>query len=183
MYEIRFHGRGGQGGVTAAEILTNALLYEGKYTQNFPKFGIERRGAPIEIFLRMDEKQIFIRSQVYQPDCVVVFDSSLIEVINTTQGLKPGGWLIINDPGNPLDFRKIGNFNIVVVNATNIALKHSIGSKTSPIINTVILGAVVKILGISLDSLKKAIIENLKSPSKNIAGATEAYKTLRLEVN
>ncbi|PIQ92464.1 MAG: pyruvate ferredoxin oxidoreductase [Parcubacteria group bacterium CG11_big_fil_rev_8_21_14_0_20_39_14] len=185
MLEIRFHGRGGQGAVTAARILANALLCEEKYTLDFPKFGVERRGAPAEVFLRIDEKKILIRSQIYQPDCVVVFDSSLIEGVNATQGLKQGGWLIINSPKGPSEFQRLGNFKIAVIDATKIALNHKIGTDTNPIINTVILGAIIKVLKISLESLKKAIQENkdVKSPEKNIAAAIEAYESVKMGVN
>ena len=183
LIEIRFHGRGGQGAVTAARILANTLLYEGKYTLDFPKFGVERRGAPTEVFLRVDEKKILIRSQIYQPDCVVVFDSSLIEGVNAVQGLKQDGWLIINSPEEPSEFQGLGNFKIAVVDATKIALNRKIGTKTNPIINTVILGAVIKVLKISLESLKKAIEENkdVKSPENNIAGAIEAYENVKMD--
>jgi len=178
MIEIRFHGRGGQGAVTAAEILASALLLEGKYTLNFPKFGVERRGAPVEVFLRIDEKKILLRSQIYKPDGIVIFDPSLIKTVNTIQGLKKKGFIIINSSKKPSDFQGLGKFKIAVVDATKIAMERGIGTKTSPIVSTVILGAVVKILGISIESLKQAISEylNKKIVEKNVAGAIEAYE-------
>lgn len=186
MLEIRFHGRGGQGAVVAAEILANTLLHEGKDSQNFPDFGIERQGAPVMVFQRMDEKKILIRCKIYYPDFVVVLDYSLIKAVNAVQGLKQSGWLLINSLRDPSGFQELGPFNIATVDAKGIALKYKIGTATRPIVNTVILGAMAKILGISFESLTKAIEEIFekkfggKAVESNIKGAKEAYETVKI---
>src|SRR4030067_726540 len=94
MIEIRFHGRGGQGAVTSAEILALAAIGEGKYAQAFPSFGPERRGAPVVAFCRIDDQPIRIRANIYEPDLVVVLDASLLKIVNVASGLKPNGILM-----------------------------------------------------------------------------------------
>ena len=175
--EIRFHGRGGQGVVVGCEIVAKALLHEGKYVQYSPDFGVERRGAPVRAFLRIDDKQIYQKDQIYNPDCVVLFNpfSSTEDLIS---GLKPNGWLIINSPRDPSEFKGLGPFRVATIDANEIALKYEIGTVTAPIVNTVILGAVAKILGFSLDALTKAIREKFKGDSNRL-GALEAYKKVR----
>src|SRR5512136_555458 len=96
MLEIRFHGRGGQGAVTSAEILALAAIEEGRYAQAFPSFGPERRGAPVVAFCRISEASIRIRANIYEPDLVVVLDASLLKVVNVAAGLKPDGILVTN---------------------------------------------------------------------------------------
>ena len=96
MIEVRFHGRGGQGAVTSAEMVALAAIEEGKFAQGFPSFGPERRGAPVVSFARVDDKTIRLRSKIYQPDVAVVLDPSLLKILDPSQGLKPGGLLIIN---------------------------------------------------------------------------------------
>jgi len=102
--EIRFHGRGGQGAVTAADILAVASFKDGKFCQAFPVFGTERRGAPVAAFVRISDSFIRIRSQIYSPDYVVVQDSSLIDVIDVADGLVPGGIILINTEKNAEEF-------------------------------------------------------------------------------
>src|SRR5512139_3269449 len=101
MIEIRWHGRGGQGAVTSVELLALAAIEEGKYAQGFPAFGPERRGAPVLAFNRIDDKPIKVRSGIYHPDVVVVLDSSLVKLVNITEGLKPDGILIVNTTKTP----------------------------------------------------------------------------------
>ena len=96
MIEIRFHGRGGQGAVTAAEILAKAAFEDGKFSQAFPFFGVERRGAPVMAFTRIDDKPIQIRYQVQNPDYVVVLDDGLLDVVNVFSGIKNDSSIIIN---------------------------------------------------------------------------------------
>lgn len=177
MLELRFHGRGGQGVVVGCEIMAKALLYNGKYVQYSPDFGTERRGAPVRAFLRIDDKQIYLKHQVYNPDCIVVFDPSL-EIKDVTADLKPGGWLIINSPRDPSEFEELGPFTIATINANEIAVKHKIGSEAAPIVNTVILGAIAKILGFSPDSLAQAIQGKFKD-DRNLLGAREAYEKVK----
>ena len=101
MKELRIHGRGGQGSVTAAELLAIAAFRDKKFSQAFPAFGAERRGAPVMAFLRVDDKPIKIRSKVYEPDYVVVQDATLIGVVDFMSGLKEDGILLINTPKSP----------------------------------------------------------------------------------
>ena len=96
MLEIRLHGRGGQGAVTSAELLALSAINEGKYGQAFPSFGPERRGAPVVAFCRVDDKQIKIRSEINNPDLVLVLDPSILRIVNITAGLKDDGILITN---------------------------------------------------------------------------------------
>src|SRR4030066_755338 len=94
MIEIRFHGRGGQGAVTSAEILALAAIGEGRYAQAFPSFGPERRGAPVVAFCRISDQPIKIRANIYEPDLVVVLDASLLKIVNVAAGLRQEGILI-----------------------------------------------------------------------------------------
>ena len=98
MIEIRLHGRGGQGAVTSAELLAQAAIAQGKYAMAFPSFGPERRGAPVAAFFRVSDEPIKTREKIYEPDVVAVLDSSVLEIVNVTDGLKPEGTLIINAP-------------------------------------------------------------------------------------
>jgi 2-oxoacid:acceptor oxidoreductase gamma subunit (pyruvate/2-ketoisovalerate family) len=175
--EIRFHGRGGQGVVVGCEIAAKALLHEGKYVQYSPDFGTERRGAPVRAFLRIDDKQIYQKDQIYNPDCVVLF-TRFSRTEDFVSGLKPGGWLIINSPRDPSEFEELGPFRVATIDASEIALKYEIGTETAPIVNTVILGAMAKILGFSLDSLTEAIREKFEG-DRNYLGALEAYEKVR----
>lgn len=182
MFEIRLHGRGGQGAVTAAEILALAAFIEGKESQSFPQFGSERRGAPVAAFCRIDNKQILIHSGVYSPDCVVVFDISLLKNPNIIMGLKKDGWLVLNTSRNPEDFKHLGEFNIATVDATSIATRHKLGSETAPIVNTTILGAIAKATGvIRLSSLAGAIRERMgKKFNDNYSACEEAYTATKV---
>ncbi|MCX6694896.1 MAG: 2-oxoacid:acceptor oxidoreductase family protein, partial [Candidatus Altiarchaeota archaeon] len=101
MKEVRFHGRGGQGAVTAAMILSVACFKDGKYTQAFPRFGVERRGAPVEAFTRISDSFIRRKSAVYEPDYIVVLDSTLFGAVNIMDGLKKGGMVIVNTNKTP----------------------------------------------------------------------------------
>jgi len=176
VYEVRFHGRGGQGAVTAATILAVAAFREGKDATAFPMFGVERRGAPVTAFVRMDEKPIDVKTQIYRPDAVVVLDTSLLDVVDVAGGLKEGGAVIVNTTKGPeeMDF---GNFRVYTVDATKIAIEHGLGSKTNPIVNTAIVGAYARAVGnVKLESVKEAIIESAPSKKEeNAKAAEEAY--------
>ncbi len=167
MIEIRIHGRGGQGAVTTGQIMAIAAFYDNKQSQTFPMFGVERSGAPVQAFARISDEKINIRSQIYNPDIVIVLDASLLETVDVTSGLKEKGTLIINTNKKPSDLNINGNFNIRTVDATSIALKIF----GRPIVNTPMLGAFSKITKeISLNSLTKAIDETfLKTKGKKIA--------------
>lgn len=158
LLEIRWHGRGGQGAVTSAELVAQAAISEGRYGQAFPSFGPERRGAPVQAFVRVSTNQIRNRAEITVPDIVVVLDPGLLPVVNVTVGLKPDGVAIINTRKTPEEIRQ--EFKIVqkiaTVNATKIA-KETLGVN---ITNTTMVGALIKATGVvNIDSL----IEPLKN--------------------
>jgi len=151
--EIRWHGRGGQGVVTSAELVAQAAIAEGKYAQAFPSFGPERRGAPVAAFVRISAKEpIRVRSEIANPDVVVVFDARLIETASVLAGLKEKGLLVLNtdEPISEIEKRLDSQVELAVVDASKIALE-TLGL---PIVNTTMVGALVKATGvIKLDSL------------------------------
>lgn len=154
MYEIRIHGRGGQGAVTTSEILAIAAFHDGKQSQAFPVFGVERRGAPVTAFTRIDDNFINKRSQIYKPTHVIILEPSLIKAVDVTKGLSEGGRILVNTSKNPRDLGIKGKYTVCTMDATSIATE--VFGK--PIINTTILGAFAKASGlVTLDSLKKAI--------------------------
>ncbi len=177
MYEVRFHGRGGQGAVTAANILAIAAVKQGFYAQSFPYFGVERRGAPVQAFTRIDDKKIDVRMNVYNPDAVVVLDPSLMDVIDVTEGLKEGGIIVINTAKKPEEFN-LGNYKVATVEATKIALEHKLGSMAAPIVNTAILGAYAKAVGnVKIEYVLEAIRENAPAKKEeNALAAKDAYE-------
>jgi 2-oxoacid:acceptor oxidoreductase gamma subunit (pyruvate/2-ketoisovalerate family) len=120
--EIRFHGRGGQGVVLAARMLASAFVAEGKCVASFPMYGFERRGAPVTAFTRVDDKPIREKTQVYNPDCMVVLDPTLLSIPTLFSGLKPEGILIVNSP-RPFEKQPDKNLKLSgVINATQIAV-------------------------------------------------------------
>jgi 2-oxoacid:acceptor oxidoreductase gamma subunit (pyruvate/2-ketoisovalerate family) len=141
MIEVRFHGRGGQGAVTSAELVAQAAINEGLYAQAFPNFGPERRGAPVLAFLRVSGKPIRIRSKVYQPDAVVILDPTLLSSASPTDGLKKAGVVVINVNKSEEDLRRLfPGFKVACVDASRIA-REEMGV---PITNTTMLGSLVK---------------------------------------
>ncbi|MEO0076328.1 MAG: 2-oxoacid:acceptor oxidoreductase family protein [candidate division WOR-3 bacterium] len=182
MTEIRFHGRGGQGAVIASEILASALFAEGKYVQTFPEFGVERRGAPVQAFLRFDDKPIVVRYKVYTPDHIIVLDPVLIKTVNITQGLKPNGWILLNCRDiAQININNFADYQVAIVDATGIAIKYRLGAKTAPIVNTAILGAFVKITNLaSLEHICDGIKEYVPVKiQENIQATKEAYEMVR----
>jgi 2-oxoacid:acceptor oxidoreductase gamma subunit (pyruvate/2-ketoisovalerate family) len=177
MIEIRFHGRGGQGAVTAANILAEAAFREGNDVQAFPYFGVERRGAPVTAFTKIDKKPIRVKSQIYEPDFVVVLAPQLVQSIDVAEGLKDGGCVVINSDKPPESFKEFVKGKIATVDARNIAIKNGLGTKTAPIVNTAILGGLVKASEIvSIESVVASIME--RSPAKkeqNAQAAKDAY--------
>lgn len=179
MIEIRWHGRGGQGAVTAAEILASAAVIEGKWAQAFPSFGAERRGAPVQAFTRIDDKPILNRSFIYEPDVVVVLDEGLLEVerAEVIAGLKPGGKLIVNSGRGPREIAKELGFkgDVAAVDATSVALE-VLGV---PIVNTAVLGAVVRALDIVSTKSVVEVFKKKFSPAlaeKNVKAFSVAYE-------
>lgn len=177
MIEIRIHGRGGQGAVVASAVLASALFYDGRYVQAFPAFGVERRGAPVMAFTRWDFKPIRIRTNVYQPDHVIVLDwTLLLEGVDVTTGLKEHGWILINS-SKDLESGDFSRFKVAILNAGAIAASHKVGTATAPVVNTAILGAFSKITGmVTIGSVIRAIRENVPDKKEaNVAAAREAY--------
>ncbi|MEW6487377.1 MAG: 2-oxoacid:acceptor oxidoreductase family protein [Thermodesulfobacteriota bacterium] len=177
MVEVRFHGRGGQGAVVASNVLAVACFREGKYVQAFPAFGVERRGAPVEAYLRIAPSKIHLRTNVYAPDHVVVLDPTLVGAANVTRGLKGGGVLLLNTDRLPGDFPEFSAFRVATVDASPIALRHGLGSRTHPIVNTAILGAFARATSlVSLGAVCQAIREEVPSHHEaNVAAAREAF--------
>jgi len=124
MKEIRIHGRGGQGSVTAAELLAQAAFKDGMYSQAFPAFGVERRGAPVQAFCRIDDKKIRTRAQIYYPDVIIVQDSTLLEVVDVFSGLKEDGKAVINTKFEAEDLDIDHPATIITVDATGLAIQH-----------------------------------------------------------
>ncbi|MDK2892243.1 pyruvate ferredoxin oxidoreductase subunit gamma [Methanohalophilus sp.] len=178
MKEIRIHGRGGQGSVTAAELLAVAAFEDGQFSQAFPAFGVERRGAPVQAFTRISDVPIRLRSQVYEPDYVIVQDPTLLEVVDVVKGAKDTGVIIINSEFDPEEFDLKTNAKVMTVNATKVALD-IIGR---PIVNTVLLGAFAGATGeIKPDSIVRAVKERFpgKIGDKNAEALIEAYNQIR----
>lgn len=180
MIEIRVHGRGGQGSVTAAELLGFAAHTDGKYAQAFPSFGSERMGAPVQAFVRMSNRPIRIRSQVYKPNYVIVQDPTLLEVVNVLDGLKEDGLLLINSKRRVSELGIDTKIRIKTIPAMEIALE-VIGR---PIMNTTLLGAFAAATGeISLEGIKKAIQHKFPGSvgEKNITAVLKAYDFIKKE--
>lgn len=182
MLEIRFHGRGGQGTVVASIVLAKALFKAGHFVQTFPLFGVERRGAPVEAFLRLSDKKILVRSNVYTPDHVVVQDPKLLATVDVTKGLKPGGWVLLNAHGLPDDLAPFEGFRLAWVDASEIAVKRRLGTRTHPIINTAMIGAFSRTFGMPpLSALEEAISEEIPVKiDQNIEAAKDAFEQTRL---
>ena len=182
MVEIRFHGRGGQGTVMATILLAKAFFRDGYHVQSFPLFGVERRGAPVEAYLRLDQAEILIRTNVYTPDHVVVLDQTLLDSIDVTVGLKKGGWILLNRPSPPANLDPLSDYSLAVVDATHIALKNRLGTRTHPIVNTAVMGSLARVLGIpSMAAISEAIREEIPRQSKaNIKAAETAYNKVKL---
>ena len=181
MFQVRIHGRGGQGVVSAAEMLSVAAFDEGRYAQAFPSFGSERMGAPVMAFCRIDAKEIRSREPVMQPDALIIQDPTLLHQVDLFSGLSPSGYILINSTRS-FDELGIGEFvrkfapdRLCTVAATELAMKH-VGR---PLPNAALLGGFAAISGqITFDSVAKAIRE--KFPGKvgeaNVAAARAAYE-------
>jgi pyruvate ferredoxin oxidoreductase gamma subunit len=184
MLQVRIHGRGGQGVVTAAEMLAIAAFEQGRHAQAFPSFGSERTGAPVVAFCRIDDKEIRLREPIIEPDVLIVQDPTLLRQVNVFQGLKPDGWVLINSRKT---FDELGLAELaarhqperlITVPATEIALRH-IGR---PLPNAVLLGGFAALAGlITLDAVVHAIRDTFsgKVAEANVAAATEAHATVQ----
>lgn len=175
MIEMRFHGRGGQGAVTSAELVARAAIETGKYATAFPSFGPERRGAPVVAFARVDEKPIKLRCKIYNPDVVIVLDPSLLDIAHPTDGLRERGILVINSNQDTDTLKKRLSYQgrMAVVDASAIA-REVIGV---PITNTTMVGALVKATGIlTVEDLKESFKQRFgKIAERNIAAMQRAF--------
>jgi len=187
MFQVRIHGRGGQGVVTAAEMLSIAAFEEGRYAQAFPSFGSERTGAPVVAFCRIADSEIRLREPIMAPDALIIQDPTLLHQVDVFAGLKPDGYILINTSKT---FAELGLADLVgsyraerlrTVSATDLALRH-VGR---PVPNVPLLGGFAAVSGIiQLASVIKAIHDRFsgKLADGNIAAATEAYKIVRQEM-
>ncbi len=175
--EIRWHGRGGQGSVTSAELVAKAAIGEGKYAQSFPAFGAERRGAPVVAFVRINgDKPIRVRAEVTDPDIVIVLDPSLLRVVDITAGIKASGMLVVNSKKQPEQIEKeLGyNHSLATVDATAIA-RELLGVN---IVNTSMIGALLKATGVvELESLFEPLRQRFgRLAERNIDAMKRAYE-------
>lgn len=187
MVEIRWHGRGGQGVVTAAKVLAAAALAQGKHIQAFPEYGPERRGAPVQAFTRIDDEQIRLFSHVTSPHIVVVLDRTLVGKIPFTEGLVENGTIIVNcrhSAGHLREEIKLGHGNVFAVDATTIA-NETMGR---PITNTPMLGALSKSTGIlGIDAIEEELRRlfgpkiGAKALQANIDALRRAYEEVQGE--
>lgn len=178
MIEIRLHGRGGQGAVTAAELLAVAAFDDGKEAQAFPAFGVERRGAPVMAFCRISDGPIRIRTQIYEPDYVIVQDPTLMETVNVLAGLKPDGAVLVNCEATPEELHLDTTARVITFPATRIALEE-LGR---PIMNTVLLGAFAGCSGmISFQAIERSIGHRFSGElgERNIRAARRAYELMK----
>ncbi len=187
MLEVRWHGRGGQGAVTASKVLAESAMSLGKYIQAFPEYGSERQGAPVKAFTRIADQRIRQHNQVTSPDVVIVLDASLLDAVDVTEGLSENGTLIINTEASPGEMRQKLNLEgrkVYTVDATGISLRNL--GKAIP--NTPMIGAFVgatKMLDPELvaedfkvkfkDKFKSEIIEG------NVQSILDASKEVRGE--
>ncbi len=188
MLQIRIHGRGGQGVVTAAELLSVAAFEQGRHAQAFPSFGSERTGAPVVAFCRIDEREIRLREPILAPDVLIVQDPTLLHQVDVFQGLQPGGYVLINSRKT---FDQLGlaevaarfrHERLITVPATDIALKH-LGR---PLPNAVLLGGFAALSGlVTLEAVAHAIGTKFrgKVADGNVAAAAEAYAFVQQEMS
>lgn len=178
MIEIRFHGRGGQGAVTASRIIAIAAYEEGKYSQAIPMYGTERRGAPLTAFVRIDDVRVRERELVHTPDISIVLDPLIAKQQSVVDNLKAGGLVLLNTHDDPKDVKLGGDFKVATVDATTIALE-TLGR---PITNTAILGAFAKVTGlIKVESIEKALKKNFpgRIGEMNIAAVKRSYAEVK----
>ncbi len=175
MIEITIHGRGGQGGVTLAKLVATAYFLRGEYAQAFGVYAAERSGAPLQAYIRIDREPIVNHNQVRQPDHVVVLDRTLISP-KVSVGLKPEGWLILNSPAPPESFAEMfPGRRVATLDATAIAVRHGLGTRAVPIVNTTMLGAVLRVMGLEWSDVEKSL-GHVKFGGPNVAAAQAAFE-------
>jgi 2-oxoacid:acceptor oxidoreductase gamma subunit (pyruvate/2-ketoisovalerate family)/2-oxoacid:acceptor oxidoreductase delta subunit (pyruvate/2-ketoisovalerate family) len=178
LIEIRLHGRGGQGAVTASRIIATAAYEEGKYSQAIPMYGTERRGAPLTAFVRIDDVRVRERELVHNPDISIVLDPLIAKEQGVVENLKPGGLVLLNTTYEPEEIKLGGNFKVATVDATSIALS-TLGRA---ITNTAILGAFSRITGlVKLESMEKAIKKYFpgRLGEMNVAAVRKSFEEVK----
>jgi pyruvate ferredoxin oxidoreductase gamma subunit len=180
MFQVRLHGRGGQGTVTAAELLSVAAFFEGQFAQAFPSFGSERMGAPVMAFCRLHGAQIRLREPVVQPDAVLIQDATLLHSVDVFQGLRAGGYVLVNTGKQLSDLglddlvARLPRDHVQTVPATELALRHT----GKPVPNAGLLGAFAALTGtVRLTSLEEALRSRFRPQvaEANVAAARDAY--------
>jgi len=182
MQEIRFHGRGGQGTVVAAILLAKAFFQAGFYVQSFPSFGVERRGAPVEAYLRIGSNKIYTRTTITTPDHILVQDSRLMQIMDVTHGMQAGGWALVNTPSGSDFTHLFSGFRLASVDATRIALENNLGTRTHPMVNTAMIGAFARIMEMPpIDTVMDAIKADIHvKPEMNAQAALQAFETVNI---
>lgn len=179
MIEIRIHGRGGQGGVTLAKLISATRFLRGDSVQAFGLYAAERSGAPVQAFCRYDQVPITNRNLIYEPDHIIVLDPTLLGP-GIAAGLKPGGWILVNTPdGRPDIAQELPAYRWATVDASAIARKEGLGTRSIPIVNTALAGAAGRVLGFELDHVKAAL-EHLGFVGPNLKAAEEAHEQVTL---
>ena len=182
MIEIRIHGRGGQGNVAAAELLSIAAFKDGKFAQAFPSFGAERIGAPVQAFVRIDDKKIRTREEVRTPDYLIVQDSFLIGAVPVLDGIKADGLILVNADKAPEDLNIKTTARVETIPATEIALE-IIGR---PIPNAIMIGAFCSLTGlVSIGAVQEAIMEKFpgRVGENNVAALERAVELMEKKKN
>ena len=186
MFEVRIHGRGGQGVVTAAELLSVAAFVEGRHAQAFPSFGSERTGAPVVSFCRVDEHPIRTREPIAEPDALIIVDPTLLHQVDVFGGLKPGGWVLINTSRSFREMRieelfdRFDKDRFMTVPATELA-RERLGK---PLPNAALLGGFAALTAlVALGSVTTAIAERFpgKVGEANVAAAERAFAAVRAQ--
>jgi pyruvate ferredoxin oxidoreductase gamma subunit len=180
MFQIRVHGRGGQGVVTAAELLSVAAFLDGHEAQAFPSFGSERMGAPVMAFCRVDDRPIKLREPVTEPDAVVVQDATLLHHVELFSGLAPDGYVLINSVRSWADlglsplYGRFGAERLLTLPASDIARERT----GRPLPNTCLLGGLAALTGVvTIDSVERALRDRFRGAvaAGNVAAARAAY--------
>jgi 2-oxoacid:acceptor oxidoreductase gamma subunit (pyruvate/2-ketoisovalerate family) len=185
LYEIRWHGRGGQGAVTAAKIIAQAAYFKGyQGVTAAPSFGAERRGVPVSALTRISTESIAVVSQVENPSAVVVLDQSLLKYEEVISGLSSDGWLIVNSWLHPKELKIKGDFNIAAADATKVCRELGLMVGGLPMVNTAMLGAFVCATQIvDMPSIEKVIRERFSNSAVdiNLAAIKKTYEITKLD--
>jgi 2-oxoacid:acceptor oxidoreductase gamma subunit (pyruvate/2-ketoisovalerate family) len=179
MIEITLFGRGGQGGVTLAKLISSAWFARGKYAQSFGVYAAERSGAPIQAYVRVDDDEITNHNQIRRPDHVIVLDPTLIGR-SILSGAATGGSIILNTPAPPASWPDLAGRRVATVDATSIATRHGLGTRTVPIVNTTMMGAIARVLGFSFEEVL-ATFESFGYRGQNVTAAKESYDSVAIE--